>query len=58
MKVNNVSADYMNYKYVVVRDCAVEGLWFYGGYNNLKTAQQVAWEIGNGLVVETQDIEQ
>lgn len=59
-KVNNLSGTYANYKYVVIRDCTKtnEGFWYYGAYNNLVLAQQVAREIGNGLVVEPQDIEQ
>lgn len=57
-KVNNLSATYANYKYVVIRDCSDtnEGYWYYGAYNDIVFAQQVAAEIGNGLVVEPQDI--
>lgn len=57
-KVNNLSATYANYKYVVIRDCtkSLHWFWYYGAYNNLVLAQQVAREIGNGLVVEPQDI--
>ena len=56
-KVNNLSATYANYKYVVIRDCANEGYWYYGATNNLVRAQEIAAEIGNGFVVEPQDIE-
>ena len=58
-KVNNLSATYANYKYVVIRDCTDtnEGYWYYGATNNLVEAQEAAAEIGNGLVVESQDIE-
>ena len=57
-KVNNLSATYANYKYVVIRDCTNEGYWYYGVYNDIVAAQQAAAEIDNGLVVEPQDIEQ
>lgn len=57
-KVNNLSKTFENYKYVVIRDCTDtnEGYWYYGATNNLVEAQQVAAEIGNGLVVEPQYI--
>jgi hypothetical protein len=57
-KVNNLSKTYANYEYVVIRDCTDtnEGYWYYGATNNLVEAQQVAAEIGNGLVVEPQYI--
>ena len=57
-KVNNLSATYANYKYVVIRDCTDcnEGYWYYGAYNDVAAAQQTAACIGNGLVVEPQDI--
>ena len=59
-KVNNLSATYANYKYVVIRDCTDtnEGYWYYGAYNDIVAAQQVAACIGNGFIVEPQDIEQ
>lgn len=57
-KVNNLSKTYANYEYVVIRDCTDtnEGYWYYGATNNLVEAQQVAEEIGNGLVIEPQYI--
>ena len=57
-KVNNLSGNWQDYKYVVIRDCTDtnEGYWYYGATNNLVEAQEVAAEIGNGLVVESQDI--
>lgn len=59
-KVNNLSKTFENYKYVVIRDCTDtnEGYWYYGAYNDIVAAQQAAAEIGNGLVVEPQGIEQ
>ena len=58
-KVNNLSETYANYKYVVIRDCTDtnEGYWYYGATNNLVDAQRIAAYIGNGFVVEPQDIE-
>jgi adenosyl cobinamide kinase/adenosyl cobinamide phosphate guanylyltransferase len=55
-KVNNLSNTYHNYKYAVIRDCNTDGYWYYGAYNNLQQAIQVANEIGNGVVVETNEI--
>ena len=48
-KVKNVSQTYLNYKYNVVRYVDRE-YWYYGGYNDLVEAQNVATEIGNGIV--------
>lgn len=68
MKVNNVSEHYGNYKYVVVRDCKEEvksfyhgdttkRYWYYGAYNDLRTAQLACDECGNGFVVESSEVE-
>lgn len=59
-KVNNLSETYANYKYVVIRDCTEtnEGYWYYGAYNDIVAAYQIACAIGNGLIVESQDVEQ
>jgi NOL1/NOP2/fmu family ribosome biogenesis protein len=40
-KVNNLTATYANYKYVVIRDCTdiTEGFWYYGAYNDIVAAQ-------------------
>ena len=58
-KVNNLSATYANYTYVVIRDCTNtnEGYWYYGANKNIMAAQQAAAVIGNGFIVEPQDIE-
>jgi hypothetical protein len=53
--VNNVSKDFLNYKYSVIRDCDGE-YWYYGSYNSLEQAQDVCNEIGNGLIVESKNI--
>lgn len=55
-KVKNVSQTYLNYKYNVVRYVDRE-YWYYGGYNDLVEAQNVATEIGNGIVVESNSID-
>lgn len=59
-KVNNLSGNWKNYKYTVIRDCrdTNEGLWYYGSYNSLQLAQEAYKEIGNGIIVETTQIEQ
>jgi hypothetical protein len=56
-KVNNLSETYANYKYIVIRDCANEGYWYYGAYNDIVAAQQAAACISNGFIVEPKDIE-
>lgn len=58
-KVNNLSGSWQDYKYIVIRDCRDigEGFWYYGAYNNIVAAQQAAAVIGNGFIVEPQDIE-
>lgn len=59
-KVNNLSATYANYKYVVIRDYTDTngGYWYYGAYNDIVAAQQASVCISNSLIVEPQDIEQ
>ena len=67
-QVNNMSTDFCNYKYVVVRDCKedvktfyngdkTKRYWYWGSYNDLVTAQQACIECGNGFVVESENIE-
>lgn len=67
-QVNNVSASFRNYKYVVVRDCKEEvqsfyngdetkRYWYWGAYNNLSTAQEACIECGNGFVAESEEVE-
>jgi hypothetical protein len=58
-KVNNLSGNWQDYKYIVIRDCTDtnEGFWYYGAYNDVVAAQQAAACIGNGIIVESQDIE-
>ena len=53
--VNNVSKDYANHKYVVVRECDKE-YWYYGSYDTLERAQEVCKMLGNGLVVESERV--
>lgn len=59
-KVNNLSGNWRNYKYTVIRDCrdTNEGLWYYGSYNSLQLAQESYKEICNGIIVESTQIEQ
>lgn len=61
-KVHNVSEHCKDYKFAVIRDCNNEpapnnGYWYYGAYDNLEIAYSVANDLGNGLVVETSNIE-
>lgn len=59
-KVNNLSGNWKNYKYTVIRDCrdTNDGLWYYCSYDSLQLAQEAYKEIGNGIIVETTQIEQ
>lgn len=56
-KVYNTTTTFTNYKYAVIRDCGEHGYWYYGAYNDLLTAQTVANDLCNGVVVETESIE-
>lgn len=67
-QVNNISKNYKNYKYVVVRDCkqevkdfyngdASKRYWYWGCYNDLAIAQQACDECGNGFVAESENVE-
>lgn len=50
MTVQNVAAYAKNYKYIVARH--VDGqLWFWGAWNDRNKANDVAEELGNGVVV-------
>lgn len=59
-KVNNLTRNWKNYKYTVIRDCrdTNEGFWYYGSYNSIQLAQEAYREIGNGMIVETTQIVQ
>ena len=57
IKINNMPNKIVC-RYVVVRRCDDEdvvSLWYYGQYNALKQASEVAVEIRNGFVVEVVD---
>ena len=59
--VKNVHASYSNHKYTVIRDCNNEerpnnGYWYWCSYDDLKLAYEAARELGNGLVVESENI--
>ena len=58
--VNNLSGNWENYKFAVIRDCrnTNEGWWYYGSYNSLQLAQEACIEIGNGWIVETSEIQE
>ena len=58
--VNNLSGNWKNYKYAVIRDCrdTNEGWWYYGSYNSLQLAQEAYNEISNGWIVETENIQE
>lgn len=40
-------------KFIVARYEGIE-LWYYGTYKTRKRAEEVAWEIGNGIVLEAE----
>lgn len=56
-KVNNMDltvGDIQRYgKFIVARYVGIE-LWYYGIYETRKRAEEVAWEIGNGIVLEAE----
>ena len=59
--VKNMSKNYRNYKYVVVRDCTNEpepydGYYYWCSYNDLILAQEACRECGNGFIVESENI--
>lgn len=60
-KVKNVSKNFSNYKYAVIRkvynDDNVLEYWWFGAYNSLILAQNAYNEINNGLIVEPEKIE-
>ena len=60
-KVKNVSKNFSNYKYAVIRkvynDDNVLEYWWFGAYNSLILAQNAYNEINNGLIVEMEKIE-
>jgi hypothetical protein len=53
--VNNVSKDYVNHKYSVIRNCDGE-YWYYGSYDSLERSQEVCNSLCNGLIVESESI--
>lgn len=56
MKINNLPADYNEYKYLTLRNVNGEW-WFYGAWSNsLEKARKQANEI-NGIVVSSEEIE-
>ena len=52
VNVNNLPSCDLD-KYTVVR-YADGGLWYYGTYSNRERAEEVADELGNGLVIESE----
>lgn len=61
-QVKNCPKWITNHRYTVIRDCYEEpapnnGYWYYGSYNTVDVASQVAREIGNGVVIESEQIE-
>ena len=51
MKVNNLPAYAYDHQYIVARECDDE-FWFWGAWDDLQAAQEVATEI-SGTVIET-----
>lgn len=58
--VNNLSENWKNYKYTVIRDCrgTDDGWWYYSSHNSLESAQEAYREINNGYIVETSQIQE
>lgn len=61
-QVKNVSPNYHQYTFAVIRDCRdlpdyCAGFWFYDSFNDITTASQVAKKIDYGIVVESSQIE-
>ena len=54
--VNNVSKDFLNHKYSVIRYCDGE-YWYYGSCDSLERAQEVCNSLDNGQIVESENIE-
>lgn len=51
VKVQNVASYAKDYKYIVAM--SVDGeLWFWGAWNDRDKANEVALELGNGVVVK------
>ena len=61
--VKNIGeSNWRDRKYMVIRDCRNEeapndGWWYYCTCNSLTLAQEALNEIGNGLIVETSEVE-
>lgn len=55
-KVKNLPDYYRKHPYIVVRLCE-DGLWFYGGYDTVTKACEVAEKIGNGKVYLSTELE-
>ena len=58
--VNNLSENWKNYKYTVIRDCrdTNEGWWYYSSHDSLESALEAYREINNGWIVETSEIQE
>jgi len=62
-QVKNIDrADWKERRFMVIRDCRREqapndGYWFWGSYDDLATAHAVANSLGNGVLVETSNVE-
>lgn len=53
MMINNKPAYANNYRYIVVRECDKK-LWFWGAWDELELADEVAEEI-NGIVIDNEE---
>lgn len=56
MKVNNLSATYKNYRYVIIRTVDGED-WYYGATNDFGKAVNIAYSFDNGHVICTEKVE-
>lgn len=56
LHIENIAPYALTYAFIVAR--AVNGLlWFYGAWNDRDTAQAVACELGNGVVIPREVVE-
>jgi len=55
--------DWRKHPYMVIRDCRNEkapndGFWYYGSYDDVSIACNEANDIGNGVLVETSQVDE
>lgn len=55
--INNMQDYADSYPYIVVRNCDIDGIWFYGAYHDFEKAIHAASECGNGIVIAKEYVE-